>query len=318
MSTVQPSVSIGLPVYNGAAFLRHALDLLLKQSHADFELILSDNASTDETPAICREYAARDSRIVYVRQAANIGGLANFQFTLQKARGNYFMWAACDDWWDQDFVATLARLLDEHPESIIAFSRMHHVDVHGKVFRDYPHLSRLQQSANTGSPIINSSFDAFMLQDARHGKVNMIYGLMRREPLLAADVWSRWGSFTWGGDLLAVANILRYGDVVFSDRLLWKKTENPASAGSLRPSGETFRLLRSLRNVARTYLLYVRYCQGLWIVQGPLPGARPISFARRLSFTVFELLRMSVFFGVDSLRAAARRIGIVQPSRSAS
>lgn len=84
-----PRVSIGMPVYNGDPFIRGALDSLLAQTFTDFELIISDNASTDRTEAICREYAARDIRIRYVRQTENRGAKANFEFVLDKAVGLY-------------------------------------------------------------------------------------------------------------------------------------------------------------------------------------------------------------------------------------
>jgi glycosyltransferase involved in cell wall biosynthesis len=92
-----PKVSIGMPVYNGEAFIREALDSLLMQTYADYELIISDNASTDGTEAICREYVVKDARISYVRQAKNRGYAANFQFLLDEALGEYFMWMAADD-----------------------------------------------------------------------------------------------------------------------------------------------------------------------------------------------------------------------------
>ena len=92
-----PSVSIGMPVYNGETYIREALDSLLQQTFTDFELIISDNASTDGTGVICKEYAFGDSRIRYIRQATNLGAVGNFEFVLNEARGEYFMWAAHDD-----------------------------------------------------------------------------------------------------------------------------------------------------------------------------------------------------------------------------
>ncbi len=86
-----------MPVYNGERFVREALDSLLAQTFTDFELLISDNASTDGTEMICREYADRDPRIRFVRQVENIGALANFEFVMRQARGEYFMWAASDD-----------------------------------------------------------------------------------------------------------------------------------------------------------------------------------------------------------------------------
>lgn len=105
MTQLQPLVSIGMPVYNGEKYIRHALDSLLSQSFTNFELIISDNASTDRTEIICREYAALDTRITYTRQNNNLGAAANFQFVLDQAHGEFFFWAAYDDYWAPDFIA---------------------------------------------------------------------------------------------------------------------------------------------------------------------------------------------------------------------
>lgn len=99
-----PKVSIGMPVYNGEAFIRAAVESLLAQTFKDFELIISDNASTDLTEKICRDYASKDPRIRYVRQKNNIGALGNFLFVLNEAAGDYFMWNAADDYRSSDCV----------------------------------------------------------------------------------------------------------------------------------------------------------------------------------------------------------------------
>ena len=86
-----------MPVYNGEKFIHETLDSFLTQTFNEFELIISDNKSTDNTESICREYAARDPRIRYIRQIENIGMMANFKFVLDEAVGDYFMWTAADD-----------------------------------------------------------------------------------------------------------------------------------------------------------------------------------------------------------------------------
>jgi glycosyltransferase involved in cell wall biosynthesis len=117
-----PMVSIGMPVYNGEDTLRCALDSLLGQSFADFELVISDNASTDATELICREYAERDRRIRYVRQSKNVGAAANFKFVFDEARGDYFMWAASDDIRSRDFVEVNIKFLSANPEYVASTS----------------------------------------------------------------------------------------------------------------------------------------------------------------------------------------------------
>jgi glycosyltransferase involved in cell wall biosynthesis len=128
---VTPIVSIGLPVYNGARFLRRSLDALLGQTLTDFELIVSDNASTDATPDIAAEYAARDSRVRYLRSATNAGAEANFLRVLRAASGKYFMWAGCDDWWAPSFVEHMVSALDADPDAIVAMSDVERIDEDG-------------------------------------------------------------------------------------------------------------------------------------------------------------------------------------------
>lgn len=111
-----PKVSIGMPVYNGSKYIREALNALISQSYTDFELIISDNASTDDTEKICREYAVRDERVKYIRQSRNLGGTANFKFVLDKSVGKYFMWAACDDIRSPDFLDLNLTFLEANPE----------------------------------------------------------------------------------------------------------------------------------------------------------------------------------------------------------
>jgi glycosyltransferase involved in cell wall biosynthesis len=90
--TRTPRVSVGLPVRNGANYLREALDSLLSQTLADFELVIGDNASTDGTEAICREFAARDDRVRYVRHDTDIGAPRNFNFVFPESQAPYFRW----------------------------------------------------------------------------------------------------------------------------------------------------------------------------------------------------------------------------------
>ena len=119
MAAPAPKISIGLPVYNGDNYLRSALESILRQDYNDFELILSDNASTDSTQAICREYAAKDPRIRYYRNEANIGASANFNCLVKLARGEYFKWAAHDDVHLQGFLRRCVEVIEHAPATVM-------------------------------------------------------------------------------------------------------------------------------------------------------------------------------------------------------
>ena len=122
-------VSIGLPTFNRGKveLLVRAVDSLLAQSYKNFELIISDNCSTDDTEKICREYAQKDGRVRYFRHEKNNGIFFQSGFLFNKAEGDYFMYASDDDWWHPDFILKLKEILDKHPEYGIAMSSIRQI-----------------------------------------------------------------------------------------------------------------------------------------------------------------------------------------------
>jgi glycosyltransferase involved in cell wall biosynthesis len=129
-----PKVSLGLPVYNGEKYLTHALIRLLEQDYEDFELIISDNSSTDGTSDICKEYARIDRRIRYFRNNQNIGLAANHNRTFQLARGQFFKWVAHDDDFPQTMLRRFVRALEEaSPHVCLVYSFCEYVDEDGKI-----------------------------------------------------------------------------------------------------------------------------------------------------------------------------------------
>lgn len=122
-----PVVSIGMPVYNGEKYIKEALDSLLTQTFTNFELIISDNSSTDNTQEICQMYATKDSRIKYIRQQKNIGVALNFEFVLNMAQAEYFTWAASDDFWSVNWIEFLYNIASKH-QNVAAFGKIITVD----------------------------------------------------------------------------------------------------------------------------------------------------------------------------------------------
>jgi glycosyltransferase involved in cell wall biosynthesis len=128
-----PRVSIGLPVYNGEKYLAAAIDSLLSQTFVDFELIISDNASTDYTADICSDYASRDHRIRYVRQPHNIGLWANFNRVFEMSRGELFRWHAADDVCASQFLERCVEVMDCDPNVVLCFSQTTIINGQGAV-----------------------------------------------------------------------------------------------------------------------------------------------------------------------------------------
>lgn len=134
----RPRVSIGMPVYNGARYLRAAIDALLTQTFGDFEIVISDNGSTDDTESICRQYAAADRRVRYHREPDNRGVSWNFNRVVELARGEYFKWAACDDICAPTFLARCVEVLDQDQTVVCCHTRTGKIDQHGNPLSNLP------------------------------------------------------------------------------------------------------------------------------------------------------------------------------------
>ncbi len=128
----RPKVSIGVPVYNGQRYLEYALRSLLAQTYSDFELIICDNASTDQTAKICQDFASTDPRVKYHRNEKNIGANPNFNRVLELAGGEYFRWAAYDDICQPTYLQRCVEALNADPEASLAHTRTAIIDDTGR------------------------------------------------------------------------------------------------------------------------------------------------------------------------------------------
>ena len=133
----KPRVSIGLPVYNGEKYLEEALKSILAQTYTGFELIISDNASTDRTADICQAYINKDPRIRYYRSEKNLGAAWNFNRVFEQSVGEYFKWAAHDDIISTDYISKCVEVLDKDESIILCHSKAKFIDKYGKIIEDY-------------------------------------------------------------------------------------------------------------------------------------------------------------------------------------
>lgn len=144
-----PRLTIGLVVYNGERYLRAALDSLLAQTYRDYELLISDNASTDATEQIAREAASRDARIRYIPHSHNRGLAANLNFVVRDARGDYFMWAGHDDLHARDFIERCIDVLEAQPDVVYAYGDTLLIDGQDRVFgREINRFDHVARSPN--------------------------------------------------------------------------------------------------------------------------------------------------------------------------
>jgi glycosyltransferase involved in cell wall biosynthesis len=181
MSTEKPQVSIGLPVFNGESYLKEAVDSLLGQTFRDFELIIADNASTDDTEAISRRLAETDGRIRYVRNETNIGAMGNFNRTVALARGTYFKWAAHDDVHNETCLQRCVQALDRDSGVVLVHPRVQDIDERGAIVRTK------RYKLKTDSPDAVERFRDLIRNDY---SCEAIFGLMRLDALRATRLLS--------------------------------------------------------------------------------------------------------------------------------
>jgi glycosyltransferase involved in cell wall biosynthesis len=169
-----PRVSIGLPVYNGERYLKVAIDSILCQTFRNFELVISDNASTDRTEAICREYARQDSRVSYHRLSVNLGVTKNFNRVFELSKAELFRWAAADDFIAPRLVEKCVEILDAEPETVLCYSKTTIVDEEGEA------VAQHDENLDLRYPQAKERFRQF---EENVGYCNVHYGLIRSSAL---------------------------------------------------------------------------------------------------------------------------------------
>jgi glycosyltransferase involved in cell wall biosynthesis len=176
----KPLVSIGLPVRNAGRDVEKVVKSVLSQDYPALELVISDNASTDDTEDVCRELARADARIVYHRHPENVGLLPNFMSVAARARGEYFRWIGDDDSVDPAFAATCAAVLDADPRLVLVTTQLSYEGADGSV------SSAAYDGTALGSddPIVRLR-EMLRLLNASHLLIDPLYAMFRRERLVA-------------------------------------------------------------------------------------------------------------------------------------
>jgi glycosyltransferase involved in cell wall biosynthesis len=197
----KPTVAIGLPVYNGENYLREAIDSLLAQDYVNFKIVISDNASTDSTGDICREYVARDDRITYHLAEKNLGACWNFNRVLELSEGDYFMWAAHDDLWAPGFISKCVEALERDKEAVLCHSQVQDITADGKPVGK-PYIAYVNEEATTRGRW-HRTHTNWQLHTAIYGIMRMSVAKKVRPPLTFISC-----------DLIFVAEISIHGKII--------------------------------------------------------------------------------------------------------
>jgi glycosyltransferase involved in cell wall biosynthesis len=199
-----PRVTVGVPVFNGESFIAETLDSLLNQTFCDFEIVISDNASTDRTGEVCRTYAGRDSRIRYYRSDVNRGAAWNHNRVFELARGEFFKWNSADDLCGPEFLARCVAALESDPTAVVAMTEAVQIDERGEPF------GSIDAWGQTLSPLVPPTAPPHVRfrQNIRMNHLCVtVYGLMRSSVLRRTDLI---GSYP-DGDRNLLAHLALFG-----------------------------------------------------------------------------------------------------------
>lgn len=206
--------TIGIPVYNGSRFVAEAIEAALAQTYGDLEVVIADNASTDGTPAICRDYERRDPRVRYVRFEEHVGVADSYSRTFSLCRGEYFKWAASDDLFHPTLVEKAVSALEARPDAVLCYSETAVIDPAGKLLgRD-----EFMLDLSGGTP--STRFRRLVLAPPKYHAAHEQYGLIRSSALRRTGLMSThvYGDRVLLGELTLLGPFERLHEVLFFNR----------------------------------------------------------------------------------------------------
>ncbi|MDD4412691.1 MAG: glycosyltransferase family 2 protein [Patescibacteria group bacterium] len=209
---------IGMPVFNGEKYVEQAIDSLLKQSYQDWQLLISDNCSTDKTLEICQRKARDDQRISIFCQSDNIGAMNNFKFLVEQSSGEYFMWAAADDLWHENFIEKLITGLEENGDCGMAFCNPVIINSGGKIVDMFLPFKRFTSDNQI------DTVTTFLRDPEISGKANLVYSVYRTE--FIKQLYKIYPmNEHWGTDMIFVFCCLCRTKLFICDDVLFFKRE---------------------------------------------------------------------------------------------
>lgn len=220
----QPIVSIGMPVYNGADYILRSISSIQNQDYGDFELLISDNASTDATEDICKDLSRKDQRIQYVKNSENIGAARNYNRVFDLAKGKYFKWAAHDDECHPAFLRRCVDSLEQSPDSVVMV---------------YPLGELIDEEGRTIVPVLDriASSDPRPHRRLAHllWSLNMcdpVFGLIKAEYLRRTQLI---GPF-FGADYVLLGELAMLGQIRELDHVLFRLRAHARRSMAANPS----------------------------------------------------------------------------------
>lgn len=217
-------VTIGLPVYNGAAFIGEAVESMLAQTFGDFELVISDNASTDETEEICRSYVRADRRVRYLRNDTNVGAVRNYNRLFEMCQGEFFKWAAHDDVLAPEYLERCVAVLESRPSVAVCHTETIYIDENGATCGNHDDQLDLR------SPRPHERYRSYLFRP--YPRCNAIFGVIRSQALRQTPLFGRYVC----SDRVLLGELALRGEIYRVAEPLFLRRDHPQQAWKVNPT----------------------------------------------------------------------------------
>jgi glycosyltransferase involved in cell wall biosynthesis len=298
-----PKVTIGVPIYNGANFLRQALDTVAAQTFTDFEVLLCDNASTDETASICREYVARDCRFRYFPSETNRGASWNYNRALDMCQSPYLIWIAHDDRWRPTLLEKCVETMESDPEVSLVYPRSVFIDEQNR------ELWHFDADLHLRDPDPVKRFTQFVRRYAKADFCNPVFGLHRVSTLRHIPAVAPYP----GSDMIMLSEVALNGLVHEVPDVLFERRDHPKrsirACATISEIADWFLPGSGQKTNHSIRVWTIKFAEGIWRSNHPL-GVKLQCYAALMTYYVApqlprygrKLVRQALAFPGQALR----------------
>ncbi|MBN1377793.1 MAG: glycosyltransferase [Gammaproteobacteria bacterium] len=262
-------VCIGMPVYNGEKYLEESIQSNLAQDFDDFALIISDNASTDSTPEICRQYAQQDARVHYIKSDINLGASRNYARCFEPADCEYFRWANADDLAEPTLVSKCVEVLDKRKDCVLVYGKTNIIDGDGRLIEQYDDNLNLESE---------SAAARFIQFNQSVGLSNVLYGLMRHKELARTALFGNYIA----SDINLIGELTLYGKFVEIPEYLFSRRMHEQASSWDRSNEQT---QKDFWDPARKRMLFQVWRSVYEYYKAVLRA--PVSFSEKVSLAAY-------------------------------
>jgi len=280
-----PKITIGLMVYNEEKDLDEAIRSIYEQNFEDIEILVGNNASTDNSTNIIESYAKQDARIVHIQRERNIGALQNWNDLVNRAKGEYFILAGGHDKWSPNYLKNLSKELDNNQKAVVSYAKTTWID------KDSAEINYSTSLLDTSGLSHIGKFVSLMFSN-QHPIMGLIRTKSIRETRMQLEIL--------GSGEIFLQELVQLGDFVLVENERWYRREVRDTENSENRLDRYTRILFS-NKFTRYRFFVLPHLQMMFVYFGlPFILKNISGKARILLLSTYPLIFVKLFFGVIS------------------